>query len=159
MKLIFLFSLILWSSVLLAVDSLTESAVRAMNDMLVNPQMGINVPMNPSKGYLAPPLLGIWATAPYLHNGSVPTLWDLLNPAARPSLWKAASDPDQYDLIKVGMAYEFQPVIKKEDREINTQRSLYYDTRMPGHSNVGHPFANKLSIEEKRDLLEYLKTL
>jgi cytochrome c2 len=117
------------------------------------------VPMNQSNGYIAPPLIGIWSTAPYLHNGSVPTLWDLLNPNSRPILWKAASDPEEYDLIKVGMAYEFQPFIKKEDREIDTQRSLYYDTRILGHSNVGHPFANKLSIEEKRDLLEYLKTL
>lgn len=117
------------------------------------------VPMNQSQGYLAPPLLGIWATAPYLHNGSVPTLWDLLNPESRPSLWKAADDPELYDLVKVGMTYEFQPFIKKEDREINTQRSLYYDTRMKGHSNVGHPFASKLSVEEKRNLLEYLKSI
>lgn len=117
------------------------------------------VPMNTAVGYLAPPLIGIWSTAPYLHNGSVPTLWDLLNPNSRPSLWKESSDPETYDLVKVGVVYEFQPRIKDEDKEVNTARSLYYDTRMSGHSNSGHNFADNLSIDEKRDLLEYLKTL
>lgn len=40
------------------------------------------------RGYLAPPLYGIWATAPYLHNGSVPDLWTLLTPAERPAVWR-----------------------------------------------------------------------
>ncbi len=40
------------------------------------------------KGYVAPPLDGIWASAPYFHNGSVPTLWDVLHPESRPSIWR-----------------------------------------------------------------------
>jgi cytochrome c peroxidase len=39
-------------------------------------------------GYVAPPLDGVWASAPYFHNGSVPTLWHVLNPAKRPAVWQ-----------------------------------------------------------------------
>ncbi|WP_245932528.1 rubber dioxygenase RoxB [Isoalcanivorax indicus] len=48
-------------------------------------------------GYLAPPLYGIWATAPYLHNGSVPDLWSLLKPEDRPPLWRRVSTPPRSD--------------------------------------------------------------
>ncbi len=141
-------------------STVTPSVVRAL-DFLSKGWVAesYNVPMNAPKGYLAPPLIGVWSTAPYLHNGSIPTLWDLLNPTARPVLWKLDSNPDKYDLTKVGVVSEFQAKIKEEDKEKNTERSLYYDTRISGHSNQGHTFADGLSIEEKRDLLEYLKTL
>ncbi len=46
-----------------------------------------------SGGYLAPPLYGIWANAPYLHNGSVPNLWQLLEPSDRPEIWERVSTP------------------------------------------------------------------
>ena len=48
-------------------------------------------------GYLAPPLYGAWATAPYLHNGSVPDAWTLLKPDARPRLWRRVSTPPRPD--------------------------------------------------------------
>jgi hypothetical protein len=38
-------------------------------------------------GYIAPPLVGIWASAPYFHNGSVPTLWQVLDPDSRADIW------------------------------------------------------------------------
>ncbi|HEY6882241.1 MAG TPA: hypothetical protein VI299_29625 [Polyangiales bacterium] len=44
-------------------------------------------------GYLAPPLYGIWASAPYFHNASVPTVWDVLKPSARPEIWRRVSRP------------------------------------------------------------------
>jgi len=44
-------------------------------------------------GYLAPPLHGIWATAPYFHNGSVPDIWGVLQPAERPVIWRRVSTP------------------------------------------------------------------
>lgn len=44
-------------------------------------------------GYLTPPLYGVWATAPYLHNGSVPDLWGVLDPDSRPEIWKRVSTP------------------------------------------------------------------
>jgi hypothetical protein len=48
-------------------------------------------------GYLAPPLYGVWATAPYLHNGSVPNVWEVLKPADRKPLWRRKSKPARWD--------------------------------------------------------------
>ena len=48
-------------------------------------------------GYLAPPLYGVWATAPFLHNGSVPDMWTLLKPEDRPALWRRVSTPARAD--------------------------------------------------------------
>jgi len=48
-------------------------------------------------GYLAPPLYGVWATAPYFHNGAVPTLWQLLKSAERPAIWRRQSNPARAD--------------------------------------------------------------
>jgi hypothetical protein len=58
-------------------------------------------------GYLAPPLYGVWATAPYLHNGSVPNLWQLLAPEERPAIWRRLSKPARADQVgKVVMGYD-----------------------------------------------------
>lgn len=70
------------------------------------------------KGYLAPPLYGIWATAPYLHNGSVPDVWSLLDPSQRPNKWRRqlnqgegtehgfATEFVAYDQQKMGWKYD-----------------------------------------------------
>ena len=58
-------------------------------------------------GYLAPPLYGVWASAPYLHNGSVPNLWEVLQPAARKSVWRRVSTPARADQAgQVVMGYD-----------------------------------------------------
>ena len=51
-------------------------------------------------GYVAPPLDGLWASAPYLHNGSVATLWHILHPTERPTVWQRT--PTGYDQQRVG---------------------------------------------------------
>jgi mono/diheme cytochrome c family protein len=96
--------------------------------------------------YKARPLSGIWASAPYLHNGSVPTLAELLKaPAARVSkFWVGGRE---FDPVAVGNEYGDGP-----------NRTLL-DTTLPGNSNAGHAFGTQLSDAEKRDLLEYLKSL
>jgi mono/diheme cytochrome c family protein len=106
-------------------------------------------------GYVAPPLDGIWATAPYFHNGSVPTLWHVLHPAERPVIWKRSEDG--YDRQRVGLeatTYRDRAPIRRlaELRE-------YFDTRRFGKSAAGHLFPDELTEEEKRAVLEYLKTL
>jgi hypothetical protein len=96
-----------------------------------------------TNGYLATPLDGRWARAPYLHNGSVPTLAALLSdPAARPVTFGRGSAA--YDTAAVG----FLPT-----------RGKLYDTRAPGNGNGGHLYGVGLSAPEKAALLEYLKTL
>ena len=100
-------------------------------------------------GYTATPLDGIWLTGPYLHNGSVPTLADLLEPVeARPKkFWRG------YDLIdstRIGFVS-----IGPEAERAGTP----LDVTLPGNSNAGHTYGTDLSADEKRALLEYLKTL
>lgn len=104
--------------------------------------------LDPSPAYVAPPLDGIWATAPYLHNGSVPTLLDLMNSAQRPKIWQRSGDSHDYDYNKVGWQYQVKN---------NAKGKWTYDTRLPGYGNQGHTYADKLSDKDKTALLEFLK--
>ena len=134
-------------------------------DTTVNPLASLNA-------YKGRPLNGIWATAPYLHNGSVPTLYDLLLPKKR------EGDPEdgEYrpDQFEVG-SREFDPVkvgLKSSGYQGFTFKVKDSDGKeIRGNSNAGHEYASgktaqpngetlePLSKEEKLDLLEYLKTL
>jgi cytochrome c peroxidase len=108
-----------------------------------------------SKGYLAQPLDGIWATAPYFHNGSVPTLWAVMNPDKRPKVWKRSENG--YDQKKVGLeAEEFDAV---PETKTSRERRMYYDTTHIGNSAAGHTFPEVLNDDEKMAVIEYLKTL
>jgi len=101
-----------------------------------------------TNGYANQPLDGIWARAPYLHNGSVPTLWDLLSaPEARPSVFYRGDD--LYDRVKVGF----------ESNVASARGTTFfkYDTSIPGNSNSGHVYATTLPDADKRALVEYLK--
>ncbi len=106
--------------------------------------------LNPTKGYIAPPLDGIWATAPYFHNGSVPTLEDVLKSSGRPTYWRRNFANTEYDAAKVGWKYE--NLSKKEDKKT-------YDTTLLGYGNKGHTYGDGLSDEDRKNLIEYLKTL
>lgn len=95
-------------------------------------------------------LHGIWAAAPYLHNGSVPTLRDLLKPSAeRPKRFKIGPE---YDIQAVGIALEQT----KFDKELVTTGC---GDRNSGNSNCGHEFGTSLPEDQKRALLEYLKSI
>jgi hypothetical protein len=100
-------------------------------------------------GYIAGPLDGIWARAPYLHNGSVPTLYDLLHDK-RPEQF-CRGNPD-YDPIKVGFKSETDAQGRCESGRFR------YDTRLHGNSNAGHPFFPS-SERDVGDLLAYLRSL
>ena len=109
-------------------------------------------------GYTAPPLTGIWASAPYLHNGAVPTLWHLMRPDTRPV--RFAVGGHALDLGLVGLE-------GRDDGRggwIPTQRPWSIpadiDTTAFGLSNAGHEVGfDGLSEAEKDALLEYLKLL
>jgi mono/diheme cytochrome c family protein len=96
--------------------------------------------------YVARPLVGIWASAPYLHNNSVPTLYDLLLPAAqRPSVFFTGDS--EYDPVNIGI------------RTTNDgSRRFKFDTALSGNRNTGHEFGTALNDDQRRSLLEYLKT-
>lgn len=107
-------------------------------------------------GYVAPPLDGIWASAPYFHNGAVPTLWHVLNPEERPAVWLRSRDG--YDCKKVGLEVETMDAVPTSVRRPSDKRK-YFDTHIVGKSPQGHLFPNRLTREEKFAVLEYLKTL
>lgn len=106
-------------------------------------------------GYVAPPLDGIWASAPYFHNGSVPTLWHVLHPESRPKVWRRVAMA--LDETRMGL------VVEELDQAPSTgpksDRRWYFDTSITGKSASGHDYPNALNELEKEQLLEYLKTL
>ncbi len=111
-----------------------------------------------TNGYVSMPLDGLWARAPYLHNGSVPTLNDLLKKASdrlpKDKLYFWRGD-DEYDPINVGFRSD-------RDRSADGRKLFRYDTTLGGNGNQGHEgrvYGTELSDGEKRALLEYLKKL
>jgi mono/diheme cytochrome c family protein len=104
--------------------------------------------LEPQSGYVAPPLDGIWATAPYFHNGSVPSIELVLDSTHRPTYWTRLYDV--YDEAAVG--WKWTPNDKGGDIHI-------YDTTQPGYGASGHDFGDQLTPDERKALLEYLKTL
>jgi hypothetical protein len=103
-----------------------------------------------TSGYVAEPLDGIWMRGPYLHNGSVPTVGDLLKPPAqRPATF-----------------YRGNILLNNQDlgfvSDLAQEKGLHFvlfDTRQPGNSNAGHLYGTGLSDQDKKAILEYLKTL
>lgn len=106
--------------------------------------------LEPFNGYIAPPLDGIWATSPYLHNGSVPTLEGVLNSKLRPAYWRRNFDNPIYDNEK--MSWQFTA-------EDAPQGNLVYNTTLPGYGNYGHYFGDKLTDKQRKAVIEYLKRL
>jgi hypothetical protein len=117
----------------------------------------------PSRGYAATPLNGVWANYPYLHNGSVPTVWHLLGPASeRPRIFsvQAARHLDRRRLGQRLTAAAETDV--KEDELIERHRGSrdWFYVERPGCGNGGHDFWSAIRTDENRlALIEYLKTL
>ncbi|MBM4261799.1 MAG: hypothetical protein FJ145_10240 [Deltaproteobacteria bacterium] len=104
---------------------------------------------NEPSGYIAAFLDGIWLRAPYLHNGSVPTLRDLLKPVnERPKVFYRGHDV--YDLVNVGFVVEGD-----EAKRVGTK----FDVNERASSNQGHEFGTDLPAKDKDALIEYLKTM
>ncbi|HSK76949.1 MAG TPA: di-heme-cytochrome C peroxidase [Thermoanaerobaculia bacterium] len=104
-----------------------------------------SVPFDPLS-YKARPLNGIWATAPYLHNGSVPSLWEILQPQEKRTRKFSVGSRD-FDPVHVG----FQTRGRRGGFEL--------DTTLPGNANAGHNYGTSLPEERKWALIEYLKSL
>lgn len=167
-------------------------------------------------GYLAPPLYGVWASAPYFHNGSVPNVWEVLKSTDRKLFWRRKSEPNEfgldnivvgfdrsferaYDKDKLGWQYdeltcgvevpknkcnvhnpEADPFVDRFMSRIYANVGLgwnipnllnapitnkqienrkIYNTRLYSQDNGGHTFADVLTDQERKAIIEYLKTL
>ena len=121
---------------------------------------GTRYPVVDRHGYQAPPLDGVWATAPYFHNGSVPTLYHVLNSRARPKVYTRSfrTGTDDYDPAKVGWKVTVLDRPPDPGRPAVERRKVY-DTTQPGRGNGGHTFGDKLTDDERTAVIEYLKTL
>ena len=106
--------------------------------------------LEPFSGYIAPPLDGIWITAPYLHNGSVPTVEAVLNSKIRPQYWSRDFNKPSYNYQQLG--WNFTELSLPNGR-------LSYNTTLPGYGNQGHEFGDHLTTQERKAVIEYLKTL
>lgn len=108
-----------------------------------------------TNGYANAPLDGLWLRAPYLHNGSVPTLWDLLQPAsARPRAFRRGAAHIKLDPAKGG--FDAPDCLPGEGE--GPIDSFCFDTRQPGNSSEGHLYGTDLTLDRKKDLLSYLLT-
>lgn len=92
----------------------------------------------------ASPLAGVWATGPYLHNGSVPTIYEVLSPDDRREVFWTGGRT--LDLDRLGYASEEAPGLFR------------FDTRLPGNGNGGHDYGAALTHDERMAIIEYLKT-
>jgi hypothetical protein len=111
--------------------------------------------VRPERGYKSRPLHGIWATPPFLHNGSVPTVYDMLLPEEeRPRSFSLGNR--QYDAVHLGYATDPAP------------DAFRFDTTLPGNANTGHQFRDDGGVGvigrgftdgERYAILEYLKVL
>lgn len=127
----------------------TKEAAGKMNDV-INNKFGAKRPdvIKNTEGYLAGPLGGIWIRAPYLHNGSVPNLRELLEPENKRST-EFYRGYDVYDPVNVGFV---------SSGERAARAGFKLDTTKRGNSNVGHLYGTTLPDGDKKALLEYLKT-
>lgn len=106
-----------------------------------------------TSGYVNMPLDGIWARAPYLHNGSVPTMWDLLLPHdQRPKQFYRGHGV--YDTKKLGIRTDVEKI---DGRPAFLHDATKYSKGNQGHS--GKEYGTELPDDDKWALIEYLKTL
>ena len=129
-------------------DAWTNATVATYNGTFGGKSWGFSS-FRKTNGFVAPPLEGLWIRAPYLHNGSVPSLADLLNaPEQRPKrFWRGY---DLFDSTAVGFV----------SSGVEAERAgTLSDTTLPGNGNGGHAFGTQLAPDRKRALLEYLKGL
>ena len=117
-----------------------------------------------SRGYAATPLTGVWANYPYLHNGSVPTLYHLLGPVSeRPAIFQVLA-AGRFDRSRVGQILFLEPAHGRLDIAELTRRfgdnRDWFNTARPGAANRGHDMWPRIRTNEnRRALIEYLKTL
>src|SRR5581483_8862632 len=113
-----------------------------------------------TRGYQAPPLDGVWATAPYFHNGSAPTAYHVLHLKARPKVFTRSyrTGAEDYDPLRLG--WKVTVLEEAPGPEVSGfERRKVYDTTQPGRGNGGHPFGDDLTEDERLAVIEYLKTL
>ncbi len=120
---------------------------------------GTAYPARATAGYQAPPLDGLWATAPYFHNGSAPTVYHVLNSKARPTRFTRSYHTAAEDFDPMKLGWKYREVGPADPNLPARERRKVYDTMQPGRGNGGHTFGDDLTDEQRMAVIEYLKTL
>lgn len=138
-----------------SLEKLNELEISKKNDILIQAQ----------KGYVPPPLVGIWARWPYMHNNSISSLCELLTPSAQrvKFFYQGPANNKNTDFDKECNGY---PAPEKAPSSWKARKELVYDTTKKGMGNFGHDEGifiengqELLSLDEKRDLIKFLQTL
>jgi mono/diheme cytochrome c family protein len=137
--------------------SMTDGSLDRFFDWVERSPHGGTVRAAPAEGYIAPPLDGIWAVAPYFHNGAVPSLAAVLDSRLRPQFWRHVT-PRAYDPAVLGWQFEVLET-GKAGAASAAERAAIYDTTLPGYGKDGHSYSDDLTDDERAALLEYLKSL
>ena len=142
--------------------AITKKSMDVFNSSWFAQEKGANgwFKIEETSGYQAPPLDGVWATAPYFHNASVPTIDHVLNSKARPRVFTRSyrSEKEDYDTEKRG--WRITTLERRPDAKLPAhERRRIYDTNVSGQSNAGHTFGDVLTDDQRRAVIEYLKTL
>ncbi len=116
-------------------------------------------PARKTAGYQAPPLDGVWATAPYFHNGSVPTLAGVLDRTQRPAAFRLAPGRERADFDAAAVGWKHEVGAAPPKRLPAAERRGWFDTKRFGAGNGGHDYGAGLAAEERAATIEYLKTL
>jgi len=127
------------------------------SDWAAQSWFAVGTEMKPLQGYMPPPLDGVWATGPFLHNGSVPTIAALLDSSIRPQYWRYNSQR-KFDQASIGWTYQRLSAGKRSELP-HAENKWIYDTTLRGYGNTGHVFGDVLNSDERSDLLEYIKSL
>jgi len=134
----------------LRAQAFTQELVETFQDTPYRDQIAVTR----TEAYVAPPLDGLWASAPYLHNGSVPTLWHLLTPDARPETFELGGH--MLDFTRMGVRLDDG---RYPADYVSFSQPVVLDTTQPGLGNQGHEFGATLSDGDKAALIEFLKQL
>lgn len=113
------------------------------------------ISVKPGEGYAAPPLAGLWASAPYLHNGSVPSIAALLDPQLRPARFMVGGHA--LDWQSMGLRLTGEGRFPAGYRPFAVPQ--WVDTSQPGLGNGGHTYGSELTAQERAALIEFLKLL
>ena len=118
---------------------------------------GAPSPHRATGAYLVPSLRGVWASAPYFHNGSVPTLAGVLDSTSRPRFFRIlGTSRADYDQVKVGLQVELFTAAPPNPTRAN--RAAVYDTTRTGLGNRGHTYGDALTAAQRADVIVFLKT-
>ena len=140
-----------------------EVVTKGFTDAFQESPLADHGALQKSEGYAAPPLTGVWANFPYLHNGSVPTLHHLMgSEAERPRIFSVVAARN-FDRERVGQKLSPERFIHLGEAELlrkfRDDRN-WFNTDRTGHGNQGHGVWSRIKTDEnRRALIEYLKTL